>query len=137
MGNGTIFILCPTCTMCSVDFKRITQTGAEKVEFLNNRVDHTTIEAFTFENVKDLAFKNNMFGFSFSQPILKLTYLEEINNNCDKMDMPISAIKEIEVMGNYLPDVKKGFVELDSDGFDDGKLYAKMKVKEFLNARDP
>ena len=115
--------------MSSVDFNRIKQTGAGKVEFLNNRVDHTTIEAFTFENVKDLAFKNNMFGFSFSQPIVKLTYLEDING-CEKMDMPISAVKDIEVMGNYLPDVKKSFVLLDPDGYDDddGKLYAKMKV---------
>ena len=68
-----------------------------------------------------------MFGFSFSQPIVKLTYLEDING-CDKMDMPISAIDDIEVMGNYLPDVKKSFVLLDFDGYDDGKLYAKMKV---------
>ena len=36
--------------------------------------------------------------------------------------------------GNYLPDVKKSFVELDPDGYDDddGKLYAKMKVQGSL-----
>ena len=120
--NGDKF--CPP-----VDFNWNQQTGAAKVEFLNNRVDHTTREAFTFENVKDLAFKSNMFGFAFDQPIIKLTYEEDING-CDIMDMPISAIKDIEIMGNYLPDLKRSFVILDSVGYDDddGKLYAKMKV---------
>ena len=115
--------------MSSVDFNWNQQSGAAKVEFLNNRVDHTTEGAFTFENVKDLAFKSNMFGFAFDQPIVKLTYLEDING-CDIMDMPISAIKDIKIMGNYLPDVKKSFVFLDPVGYDDddGKLYAKMKV---------
>ena len=76
----------------------LSQKGAQKVEFMNNRIDHTmrvsspsnsassfylflTIystskDAFSFENVKDLAFIDNMFGFSFSQPILKLVYEE-------------------------------------------------------------
>ena len=45
------------------------------------------------------------------------------------MDMPLAAIKDIELKGNYLPDVKQSFVEVtDVDGYDEGRLLSKMKA---------
>ena len=44
------------------------------------------------------------------------------------MDMPLAAIKDIELKGNYLPDVKQSFVEVTVDGYDEGRLLSKMKA---------
>ncbi len=50
-------------------------TGAKKLEFSNNRIDHTMKESMTVENVKDLMITGNMIGFSFSQPIIYLVII--------------------------------------------------------------
>ena len=106
--------------------------GAGAFKFENNFIDTINGQAFDFENLENVHFIGNHFGFVLKAPVVFMYYKEK-NSKCssDELDLPENRIGTTIIKHNKFSRLNQRFFDLDADpGYKDDFVKDKFEITE-------